>query len=41
MPGVTVRIVKEDGSLAKVGEKGEIFIHSISNALGYVDAPEA
>jgi acyl-coenzyme A synthetase/AMP-(fatty) acid ligase len=41
MPGVVARIVKEDGSLGKPGERGELVIYSASNALGYVDAPEA
>jgi 4-coumarate--CoA ligase len=41
MPGVMARIVKPDGSLAKTGEQGELIVKSPSNALGYLNAPEA
>ncbi|TFY72419.1 hypothetical protein EVG20_g591 [Dentipellis fragilis] len=35
VPGVKMRIVKEDGSLAKFGERGELIVYSPSNAIGY------
>lgn len=41
VPGVTVRVVKEDGSLAKIGEEGELYIKSPSLALGYFNNEEA
>ncbi|KAI0040816.1 acetyl-CoA synthetase-like protein, partial [Auriscalpium vulgare] len=41
LPGVKVRIVKADGSLAGRNEPGELFVHSPSNALGYYENPKA
>lgn len=41
VPGVRFKIVKEDGSLAKLGERGELVVKSPSNALGYWENPKA
>jgi long-chain acyl-CoA synthetase len=41
MPGVQIRIVKSDGSLAKVREPGEIVIRSPAQMVGYWNLPEA
>ncbi|EPQ60488.1 acetyl-CoA synthetase-like protein [Gloeophyllum trabeum ATCC 11539] len=41
MPGIVVRVVKEDGSLAKAGELGELVVKSPANALCYLNNPEA
>ncbi|KAI9452564.1 phenylacetyl-CoA ligase [Lactarius psammicola] len=41
VPGVRFRIVKEDGTLAKLGERGELVVKSPSNALKYWDNPKA
>ncbi|KZT30745.1 amp dependent CoA ligase [Neolentinus lepideus HHB14362 ss-1] len=41
IPGVVARVVKEDGSLAKPGELGELVVKSPSNALGYFNNVEA
>ncbi|KAI9461161.1 phenylacetyl-CoA ligase [Russula earlei] len=41
VPGVRFRIVKEDGSLAKLGERGELVVKSPSNALQYWENPRA
>ncbi|KAH9035056.1 phenylacetyl-CoA ligase [Lactarius hengduanensis] len=41
VPGVRFKIVKEDGTLAKLGERGELVVNSPSNALGYWDNPKA
>lgn len=41
VPGVRFRIVKEDGSLAKLGERGELVVKSPSNALKYWENPKA
>lgn len=35
LPGVKARVVKADGTLAKVGERGELVVSSPSNALRY------
>ncbi|KAI0075856.1 amp dependent CoA ligase [Panus rudis PR-1116 ss-1] len=39
--GITVKVVKEDGSLAKFNEPGELYVKSPANALGYLDNEEA
>ena len=41
VPGVRFRIVKEDGTLAKLGERGELVVKSPSNALRYWENPKA
>jgi len=41
VPGVSFRIVKEDGTLAKLGERGELVVKSPSNALSYWENPKA
>jgi 4-coumarate--CoA ligase len=41
LPGCRARVVKEDGSLAKAGERGELVVYSPSNAIGYYNNPEA
>ncbi|KAI0275165.1 hypothetical protein BC834DRAFT_851417 [Gloeopeniophorella convolvens] len=41
VPGVKFRVVKEDGSLAKLGERGELVVQSPSNALRYHENPKA
>ena len=41
VPGVTFRIVKGDGTLAKLGERGELVVKSPSNALRYWENPKA
>ncbi|KAH9081561.1 phenylacetyl-CoA ligase [Lactarius deliciosus] len=41
MTSVLEKIVKEDGTLAKLGERGELVVNSPSNALGYWDNPKA
>ncbi|KAK2461606.1 hypothetical protein APHAL10511_006069 [Amanita phalloides] len=41
IPGVTARVVKADGSLAREGEQGELVVTGPSMALGYYKNPEA
>ncbi|KAI0672316.1 amp dependent CoA ligase [Trametes maxima] len=41
LPGCTARVVKPDGSLAKIGEAGGLVITGPSMALGYMNNPEA
>ena len=41
LPGVTVKVVRPDGSLAPLGETGELVVKSPSNALGYLDNEKA
>jgi acyl-CoA synthetase (AMP-forming)/AMP-acid ligase II len=41
VPGCVARVVKEDGSLAKYGESGELYIKSPSNAMGYANNIQA
>ena len=41
LPGVRVRIVKPDGTLAQRGELGEICAKGPSLALGYLNNPAA
>jgi 4-coumarate--CoA ligase len=35
LPGITAKVVKPDGSLAKEGEQGELIVKGPSMALGY------
>ena len=35
IPGIVARVVKADGSIAKLGEAGELVISGPSMALGY------
>ncbi|KAJ7581563.1 amp dependent CoA ligase [Mycena floridula] len=41
LPGVVLKVVKPDGSLAVEGEEGELFVKTPSNALGYFDDESA
>ncbi|KAI0785098.1 amp dependent CoA ligase [Abortiporus biennis] len=41
LPGCIARVVKEDGSLAKFGEKGELWVKTPSSALRYLNNDEA
>lgn len=41
LPGVTAKVVKEDGTLAGFDEQGELFVKAPSLALGYYKNPEA
>lgn len=41
IPGVTCRVVRPDGSLAGVGEQGELQVQSPSNALYYLGDEKA
>lgn len=41
LAGVTVRVIKSDGSLAFRGEPGELVVKSPSNAIGYYNNVEA
>jgi acyl-CoA synthetase (AMP-forming)/AMP-acid ligase II len=41
LPGVNVRVLRPDGSLARNGERGELIVKGPSIALGYFDNPEA
>ncbi|KZT72456.1 acetyl-CoA synthetase-like protein [Daedalea quercina L-15889] len=41
LPGVVVKVVRSDGSLAPRGETGEFVVKSPSNALGYLDNEKA
>lgn len=41
LPGVVARVVKTDGSLAKVGEAGELRVKTPSAALRYSNNEEA
>lgn len=35
LPGIEMKVVKEDGELAGPGEPGELMVRGPSNALGY------
>jgi len=35
LPGTSAKVVKEDGSLAKIGEIGELWVKGDQIALGY------
>lgn len=35
LPGTVVRVLKDDGSLALQGEKGELWVKTPSAAVGY------
>ncbi|KAH8099401.1 amp dependent CoA ligase [Cristinia sonorae] len=41
LPGVTAKVIKEDGSLAGLEEQGELFVKAPSVALGYYKNLEA
>ena len=41
LPGVRIRILRQDGSAAEMGEVGEIVTRSIANMSGYWRMPEA
>lgn len=41
IPGVRARVVKVDGTLAKAGEPGELFVKSPSSALRYMNNEKA
>jgi acyl-CoA synthetase (AMP-forming)/AMP-acid ligase II len=41
IPGVRARVIKQDGSLARIGEEGELFANSPSLALNYFNDPQA
>ncbi len=41
IPGIVARVVKPDGTLAKLGEPGELLVRGPSMALGYYKNPEA
>lgn len=41
MPGVDIRVVRDDGVDAGAGETGELWLRSGTRMLGYLDNPEA
>ncbi|EMD37009.1 hypothetical protein CERSUDRAFT_114908 [Gelatoporia subvermispora B] len=41
LPGTVARVVKEDGSLAKYGEPGQLVVRSPAQALRYLDNDQA
>ncbi|OCH94583.1 phenylacetyl-CoA ligase [Obba rivulosa] len=41
IPGAVARVVKDDGSLAKYGEPGQLVVRTPSQALGYLNNEEA
>ncbi|MEV6806929.1 AMP-binding protein [Streptomyces sp. NPDC051132] len=41
MPGVDIRVVRDDGLDAGAGETGELWLRSGTRMLGYLDDPEA
>ena len=41
LPGIVVRVVKPDGTLAAPGEEGELVVKGPSNALGYFNDEKA
>ncbi len=40
-PGVEVKCVRTDGSVAEIGEAGEVFIRTAKNMVGYLNDPQA
>ncbi len=40
-PGTSAKVVKADGTLAGVGESGELFVHGPQIVLGYHRNPKA
>ena len=41
LPGVVVKVVRPDGTLAPLGETGELVVKSPSNAIGYLGNEKA
>ena len=41
LSGTTAKVVKPDGTLAKVGEPGELYVHGGQVTLGYYQNPTA
>ncbi len=41
LPGITARVVRPDGTLAGLGELGELYVKGPSLAIGYLDNPAA
>lgn len=41
LPGITARILKQDGTLGRAGESGELLISGPNVALGYANSEQA
>ena len=41
LPGVTAKVIKDDGTLAGFDEQGELYVKAPSLAVGYYKNPEA
>ena len=41
LPGLKARVIKQDGSLARAGESGELIVTGPSMALGYLNNEKA
>ena len=41
LPGIRARVVKQDGSLARRGEEGELYVTGPAVALGYLNNEKA